>query len=133
MSATPHRPTSRQLIAAVLDDGAWTSWDEAPLAVAEPGSAYAGELAAAAERSGTDESIVTGEGRIRGHRVAVIAGEFGFLAGSIGVAAAERIVLAFERATKERLPLFAAPASGGTRMQEGTPAFVTMVKISGAV
>ncbi|KGN42431.1 acetyl-coenzyme A carboxylase carboxyl transferase subunits beta/alpha [Knoellia aerolata] len=133
MSVKPHRPTSSELIAAVLDDGAWTSWDEAPLPVAEPGSPYAGELAAAAEKAGTDESIVTGEGRIRGHRVAVIAGEFGFLAGSIGVAAAERIVLAFERATRERLPLFAAPASGGTRMQEGTPAFVTMVKISGAV
>ena len=133
MSERPHRPTSAELITAVLDEGTWQSWDEAPLAVAPEGSPYAVELAAAAEKAGTDESIVTGEGRIGGHRVAVIAGEFRFLAGSIGVAAAERIVLAFERATRERLPLFAAPASGGTRMQEGTPAFVTMVKISAAV
>ena len=101
--------------------------------MAEPGSAYAAELEAAAERAGTDEAILTGEGRIRGHRVAVVVGEFRFLAGSIGRAAAERITLAIERATRERLPLFAAPASGGTRMQEGTPAFVTMVKISAAV
>ncbi|WP_404384516.1 acetyl-CoA carboxylase carboxyltransferase subunit alpha/beta [Knoellia locipacati] len=131
--AKPARPTSSELIAAVLDDSTWQSWDEAPLVVADEGSPYAVELATAAEKAGTDESIVTGEGRIGGHRVAVIAGEFRFLAGSIGVAAAERIVLAFERATRERLPLFAAPASGGTRMQEGTPAFVTMVKISAAV
>ena len=62
-----------------------------------------------------------------------MAGEFGFLAGSIGRAAAERLVLAFERATREGLPLFAAPSSGGTRMQEGTRAFVGMVKISAAV
>jgi acetyl-CoA carboxylase carboxyl transferase subunit beta len=129
----PRRPNSAELIAAVLDEGSWVSWDEAPLQVAEEGSEYAATLAAATERAGTDESIVTGEGRIGGHRVAAIVGEFGFLAGSIGRAAAERIVRAFERATEERIPLFAAPTSGGTRMQEGTPAFVTMVKITAAV
>ncbi len=129
----PRRPGARELLAAVLDAGTFVSWDAAPLLVAEPGSAYAAELEAAAERAGTDEAILTGEGRIRGHRVAVVVGEFRFLAGSIGRAAAERITLAIERATRERLPLFGAPASGGTRMQEGTPAFVTMVKISGAV
>lgn len=129
----PRRPNSAELIAAVLDEGSWVSWDEAPLPVAAPGSDYATTLAAAADRAGTDEAIVTGAGRIGGHRVAAIVGEFNFLAGSIGRAAAERIVRAFERATEEGLPLFAAPTSGGTRMQEGTPAFVTMVKITAAV
>ncbi len=129
----PARPTSRELIEIVFDEGSFASWDVAPLVVTGPDTPYAAELAAAAERAGTDESIITGEARITGHRVAVVLGEFGFLAGSIGRAAAERITLAFERATRERLPLFAGPASGGTRMQEGTPAFVTMVKITAAV
>ncbi|MBK9476684.1 MAG: acetyl-CoA carboxylase carboxyltransferase subunit alpha/beta [Tetrasphaera sp.] len=129
----PHRPSARELIDAVFDPGSFVSWDAPPLVVAEPGSEYAADLEAAAAASGVDEAIVTGEGRIDGHRCAVIAGEFRFLAGSIGCAAAERITLALERATRERLPLFAAPASGGTRMQEGTPAFVTMVKISAAL
>lgn len=127
------RPNSAELVGAVLDPGSWVSWDEAPVEVAAPGSSYAETLTAAAERAGTDESIVTGEGRIGGHRIAAIVGEFNFLAGSIGRAAAERIVQAFERATDEGIPLFAAPTSGGTRMQEGTPAFVTMVKITAAV
>ncbi|NLJ52528.1 MAG: acetyl-CoA carboxyl transferase [Intrasporangiaceae bacterium] len=131
--ARPKRPNSAELIEAVFDAGSWVSWDEQPLTVADPGSDYAEALAKAAERAGTDESIVTGEGRIGGHRAAAIVGEFQFLAGSIGRAAAERIVRAFERATDEGLPLFAAPTSGGTRMQEGTPAFVTMVKITAAV
>ena len=39
---------------------------------------------------------------------------------------------AVERATDERLPLLASPTSGGTRMQEGTVAFLQMVKISAA-
>ncbi|HEY7717447.1 MAG TPA: acetyl-CoA carboxylase carboxyltransferase subunit beta, partial [Pedococcus sp.] len=130
--ARARRVGARELLATALDDGSWRSWDGPPLPVAPQGSAYAAELAAAAQRAGVDESVVTGEGRIRGRRVAVIAGEFTFLAGSIGATAAERIVLAFERARREGLPLFAAPSSGGTRMQEGTPAFVGMVKISAA-
>jgi len=121
-----------ELVQTVLDEGSWVGWDGPPLDVAAVGSTYSEELAAARERSGTDESIVTGAGRIRGRRVAVIAGEFRFLAGSIGTTAAARIVAAFDRAREEELPLFAAPASGGTRMQEGTPAFVGMVKISAA-
>ena len=70
---------------------------------------------------------------MRGRRVAVLMGEFAFLAGSIGRAAADRLVAAIERATREGLPLLAGPVSGGTRMQEGTPAFVQMVRISEAV
>ena len=65
--------------------------------------------------------------------MAVAVSEFGFLGGSIGVAAAERLTRAVERATAERLPLIAAPASGGTRMQEGTVAFLQMAKITAAV
>jgi acyl-CoA carboxylase subunit beta len=124
---------ARELLDTVLDAGSWQSWDAAPLQVAEPGSGYAAELAAAADRAGTDESLITGTGTLQGRRIAVVVGEFRFLAGSIGRAAAERLVLAVERATREGLPLFAAPTSGGTRMQEGTRAFVGMVKISAAV
>jgi acetyl-CoA carboxylase carboxyl transferase subunit beta len=77
--------------------------------------------------------VITGEARLGGRPVAIFMTEFGFLAGSVGVAAAERLVLAAERATARRLPLIAAASSGGTRMQEGTVAFLQMVKISAAV
>jgi acyl-CoA carboxylase subunit beta len=135
---TPDRPTperlgAAELLAAVLDPGSWRSWDE-PVA-APPGidPGYAADLARARERSGVDEAILTGTGRLRGRQVAVIASEFAFLAGSIGVAAGERLVRAVERATRERLPLVAAPASGGTRLQEGTVAFLQMVKVAAAI
>jgi len=126
------RLSARDLIDLVLDDGSWTGWDVPPER-GEVSEEYAAELAAAAERSGVDEAVVTGEGRMRGRRVAVVAGEFAFLAGSIGRDAADRLVAAVERATREGLPLLAAPVSGGTRMQEGTPAFVQMVRISQVV
>lgn len=127
-----HRLGALELLELVMDDGSLQRWDVDPIPV--PTSAtYARELADARERSGLDEAVVTGEALLRGRRVAVVACEFSFLAGSIGVAAAERLVLAVERATRERLPLLAAPVSGGTRMQEGTLAFLQMVKISAAI
>ena len=126
------RLSAHDLIDLVLDDGSWSSWDTAP-ARDGTNAAYAAELAAAAHQSGVDESVLSGEARLHGRRIAVLVGEFGFLAGSIGRAAADRIVAGIERATREGLPLVAAPVSGGTRMQEGTPAFVQMVRISAAV
>lgn len=116
----------------VLDEGSYRSWDAPPLGVATT-DAYRADLAAAAQATGLDEAVLTGEGRVFGRRVAVVACEFDFLAGSIGVAAAERITAAVRRATAERLPLVASPSSGGTRMQEGTVAFLQMVKITAAV
>lgn len=77
--------------------------------------------------------MVAGEAAIRGRRIAVVACEFGFLGGSIGVAAAERISRAIGRATAKGLLLLSGPASGRMRMQEGTLAFVQMVKITAAV
>jgi acetyl-CoA carboxylase carboxyl transferase beta subunit len=126
------RITTEQLRDAVLDEGSFVSWDSDPMAVPVSGS-YARELADARAATGRDEAVLTGEGRIFGRRVAVVVCEFDFLGGSIGVAAAERITAAVQRATAERLPLLASPSSGGTRMQEGTVAFLQMVKIAAAV
>jgi len=126
------RISANELIRLVLDEDSWRSWDTPP-EYADLGEAYAADLAKARERSGVDESVLTGEGTMRGRRVAVLLGEFSFLAGSIGRASARRLVAGIERATAEGIPLLAAPISGGTRMQEGTPAFVQMVSISAAV
>ncbi|NKR75706.1 acetyl-CoA carboxyl transferase [Rhodococcus hoagii] len=127
-----NKVSARELIGQVFDADSFESWDTAPLEI-DPDPKYRAELDAAAEKSGADESVLTGTALLGGRRVAVIACEFSFLAGSIGVAAAERIVTAIERATTEGLPLLASPTSGGTRMQEGTVAFVQMVKIAAAI
>ena len=126
------RISALELRDAVLDADSFRSWDTMPLDVGGS-EEYQRELAAAAAKTGLDESVLTGEGTVFGRRVALVACEFDFLAGSIGVAAAERITTAVARATAERLPLVASPSSGGTRMQEGTVAFLQMVKIAAAV
>lgn len=126
------RLTAHELIDLVLDADSWESWDE-PVDYSIHDEPYQTDLRAAAERAGTDESVITGRATVRGRPVAVLVNEFGFLAGSIGQAAADRIVNAVRRATAEAIPVLATTASGGTRMQEGTPAFVRMVDISRAL
>ncbi len=126
------RWSAQGLIDLVLDDGSFESWDQ-PIDISGHSDGYQAELRAAAERAGTDESVLTGRGLVRGRPVAVVVNEFAFLGGSIGQAVARRIVSCVRRATAEGLPLLATTASGGTRMQEGTPAFFEMVAISRAV
>src|SRR4051794_10279267 len=123
---------ARELIGLVLDEDTFESWDR-PIDLTGHDPSYREQLEAAAQRAGTDESVLTGRGLVRGRPVAVVGNEFRFLAGSIGLAAARRITSAVRRATQERIPVLATTASGGTRMQEGTPAFVQMVEISRAV
>ncbi|KAA1425327.1 acetyl-CoA carboxyl transferase [Mumia zhuanghuii] len=126
------RRTASDLVELVLDADSFTSWDS-PIDIGRWPESYQRELVRAAERSGCDESVITGRATVRGRPVAVVASEFRFLAGSIGEDAALRIVSAVRRATSEGIPVLATTASGGTRMQEGTPAFLRMIDISRAI
>ncbi|GAA1456657.1 acetyl-CoA carboxylase carboxyltransferase subunit alpha/beta [Williamsia maris] len=116
----------------IVDPGSWVSWDE-PITARPSDAGYADDLRAAREKTGLDESLMTGAATVRGHRVALVVSEFGFLAGSIGADAGTRMTAAIRRATAEGRALVALPASGGTRMQEGTAAFLQMVGITAAV
>jgi acetyl-CoA carboxylase carboxyl transferase subunit beta len=84
----------------------------------------------AAERTGTDESVVCGRGFVDGRPAVLIAFEFGFLGGSVGTGTGARIVDAFSRARAERLPVVSLIATGGTRMQEGVPALRQLQRIA---
>ncbi|MBY6365418.1 carboxyl transferase domain-containing protein [Rhodococcoides corynebacterioides] len=124
--------SARALIDLVVDPGTYVSLDEPPT-YGPVSDAYRADLARARERSGVDESVLTGDATVGGTPVTLIVGEFSFLAGSIGHAAAERITAAIEHATAAGRPLIASPSSGGTRMQEGTVAFVRMITVTAAV
>jgi acetyl-CoA carboxylase carboxyl transferase beta subunit len=122
------RISAHELLSEVLDRDSFVTWDT-DLVTVPASQEYLDQLVEARQASGLDEAVISGEGTIHGRRVCVVACEFGFLGGTLGVAAAERLTRAVERATAERLPLVASPVSGGTRMQEGTVAFLQMVKI----
>ena len=126
------RMSALELLDVVVDADSFDSWDS-PAVDYFVDDVYADELSAARAKTGLDESVITGAATIRGRKVAILLCEFAFLGGSIGVAAGDRLVNAIRRATAEQLPVLALPTSGGTRMQEGTVAFLQMVKITAAV
>lgn len=127
---------AREFVALLTDPRTFESWDEAVAATHWPDfvdtKPYRWRLTEAKKRTGEDESVLTGMASIGGNRVALVICEFGFLGGSMGVVAGERITRAFERAGALGIPLVGVVASGGVRMQEGVPAFLQMVKTADA-
>lgn len=97
---------------------------------------YAETRARARLESGCVESVVTGDAVLRGDatrsRLAVVASAFEFIGGSMGLAAGERIVAAYDRAREERLPVLVLARSGGARIQEGMVALVQMARVADA-
>jgi acetyl-CoA carboxylase carboxyl transferase subunit beta len=129
-------PGAPERIALVADPGSFEPWDEDvvsddPLRFSDV-RPYTERLTEARERTGLSEAVLTGVMAVDGRPIVVVAGEFGFLGGSIGVATGERVARAIERAIERRLPVLALPASGGTRMQEGAPALMQMAKLAAA-
>ncbi|SOD62713.1 acetyl-CoA carboxylase carboxyl transferase subunit beta [Streptomyces zhaozhouensis] len=84
----------------------------------------------AAERSGAPESVLARVGRVGGSEAVVLAFEFGYLGGSIGRAAGERIGAALRTARDLGLPVVSLLASGGTRVQEGMHALTQLQVIA---
>lgn len=85
------------------------------------------------DKSGLNEAVITGECRINGIKSIVAVMDSNFLMGSMGIAVGEKITLAVEKATREKLPIIIFTASGGARMQEGIFSLMQMAKVSSAI
>lgn len=89
---------------------------------------YGVKLAVAKEKADANDSMISGEALLEGQRVAVAAADFGFMGGSMGSVAGEKVARTLERATTERIPAIVFCASGGARMQEGILSLMQMGK-----
>jgi acetyl-CoA carboxylase carboxyl transferase subunit beta len=127
------KTSGHHAIQAIADPRTFLPWTDQFDRYSAVSPEYGIQVQEARAMTGVDEAVVTGEIHVGGVPAVVIAWEFGFLGGSVGVATATRIVAAIRRATAAGRPLLALPRSGGTRMQEGAPAFVQMVAIAGAI
>jgi acetyl-CoA carboxylase alpha subunit len=87
-------------------------------------------VAQATERTGERESVVCGVAEIGGVTAVVVAFEFGFLGGSLGTRTGTRIERAFTHAREWGVPVVSLVATGGSRMQEGTPALMQLQRVA---
>ena len=93
----------------------------------------AGELTAAAAKTGLKEAAVTATGKIGGVQAVVAVLDSRFFMGSMSTAVGEKITRAVEYAADKHLPLVIFSASGGARMQEGIFSLMQMAKTSAAL
>ena len=95
-----------------------------------PWQGYDASRARAAERTGEEESVVCGSGRVGGTAAVLISFEFGFLGGSLGECTGDRLEAAYTYAREHRLPVVSLVATGGSRMQEGMRALVQLQRVA---
>ena len=94
---------------------------------------YTDRMREARAKTGLEDTILAGVGRVRDVKMVAVVHEFAFMGGSLGMAAGEAIIKAFERAVQENCPLVMFPASGGARMQEGILSLMQLPRTTVAV
>lgn len=97
-----------------------------------PKMPYRKNIFKAQSRTGLVDAAVTGLCAIGGKPTMLIVLDFGFMGGSMGCVVGEKIALAFEMATRKKLPVVSVIASGGARIQEGVLSLMQMGKTAAA-
>jgi len=94
---------------------------------------YADRLKDARTKTGMNDAMKLGLGKLEGVPVVIAVQDFDFMGGSLGMAAGEAIVKAAQTALDKNTPLILFAASGGARMQEGILSLMQMPRTTVAV
>jgi len=94
---------------------------------------YRDRIKAADKKTGPEDSIRNYIGDIHGRTISSSIFEFGYMGGSMGSVAGEKIVRGMEHALERQCPYLLITASGGARMQEGVLSLMHMAKTSATV
>jgi acetyl-CoA carboxylase carboxyl transferase subunit beta len=124
-------------LADLFDDGVYEALPQ-PKVAQDPlkfrdSKKYTDRLRDSRTKTDQEDTILAGVGLLKGLKIVAVVHEFQFMGGSLGIAAGEAIVKAFERAISERCPLVMFPASGGARMQEGILSLMQLPRTTVAV
>ncbi|TKB50882.1 MAG: acetyl-CoA carboxylase carboxyltransferase subunit beta, partial [Mesorhizobium sp.] len=115
--------SAKERLKFFLDDGKYETLEN-PKVVQDPlkfrdEKRYLDRLKDAKAKTGMEDAIINALGTVEGLPVVVTVQDFAFMGGSLGMAAGDAIVHAFEVALQRKRPLILFAASGGARMQEG--------------
>lgn len=118
----------------IVDKGTYEKFDlnietNNPLQIEE----YPKKLKTLREKTGIQEAVSAGVGKINGKQSVICIMDSGFMMGSMGVVVGEKITYSIEEAIKRKLPLIIFCVSGGARMQEGIVSLMQMAKTTAAL
>ena len=94
---------------------------------------YTDRLKDARAKTGTNDAIKLGLGRLEGLPVVIGVQDFDFMGGSLGMAAGEAVIKGLETAVDRGTPFIMFAASGGARMQEGILSLMQLPRTTIAV
>ena len=132
------RIDAKRRMGVLFDKGEYTRI-ELPKPVVDPlkfrdSKRYVDRLKEAQAQHGPNrDAILVAHGKIGGNDAVVAVFEFGFMAGSMGIAVGEAIVAAARLAVLQSAALIVVPSSGGARMQEGILSLMQMPRTTIAV
>ncbi|GAA2838504.1 acetyl-CoA carboxylase carboxyl transferase subunit beta [Aminobacter aminovorans] len=129
--------SAKERLRFFFDDGRYETIEN-PKVVTDPlkfrdEKRYVDRLKDAKTKTGMDDAILSGTGKIEGLPVVVTVQDFAFMGGSLGMAAGDAIIRAFEVALEKKRPLILFAASGGARMQEGILSLMQLPRTTVAV
>ena len=94
---------------------------------------YADRLKDARTKTGMQDAVKLGIGRLEGSMVTIAVQDFDFMGGSLGMAAGEAVIAGLEMAVRRSTPFIMFAASGGARMQEGILSLMQLPRTTVAV
>ena len=127
----------RTRIALFLDPDTWverfaelTALDRLEFTDSVP---YSEKIAKTVQRTGQNEALLCGTGKVEGRPIVLAVLDFSFMGGSMGEVVGEKIALAADLARTRRETLVIFTSSGGARMHEGMFSLMQMAKTSAAL
>jgi len=94
---------------------------------------YTDRLKDARTKTGLNDAVKLGFGRLEGLPVVIGVQDFDFMGGSLGMAAGEAVIKGLETAAQKGTPFIMFAASGGARMQEGILSLMQLPRTTVAV
>jgi acetyl-CoA carboxylase carboxyl transferase subunit beta len=128
---------SQKRLDFLLDSGSWEEFDKDlkpndPLEFVDT-KAYKDRVSGYQAKTGMNDSVIDGLGKIHGTPISIAVMDFKFGGGSLGSVAGEKIARTIERALEMKIPCIIVSCSGGARMQEGILSLMQMAKTSAAL
>lgn len=91
---------------------------------------YSDRINASIKKTGLNDAVRTGIGKINGNKVSFACMDFKFIGGSMGSVVGEKIARAIDKAYDQKIPMIIISQSGGARMMEAALSLMQMVKTS---
>ena len=94
---------------------------------------YTDRIRDARTKTGLNDAIKVGFGKLEGLPVVIAVQDFDFMGGSLGMAAGEAFIKGLELAVEKQTPFIIFAASGGARMQEGILSLMQLPRTTVAI